>query len=515
MSGAYINPKLGYHPRAQAEKSALDEGWAASKAFLKGDYNGPAAIFLDTALGLIPVVGQLIDGRDIVLGVIEVSDDPNQFDAWFLLITALIGVVPGGGDALKRGLRCVKQGGNSADELFALLRKFGHGNPEELIKRAVNLNALTPALKKLTESLRSNRIIDALDAGTKRKVLRTAGQLEARMGGMFKQFDDLVKEILKKQPNTSARPTTQAKGKSKQADKPKNEGDTTSKAKENRTDGKTNRNNMADLAETTFNRMSGAFKGVLGEHLADYWCLEKGWGKGQWQGHDQGTFGKWSAHPLKSNVPGKLNDQGNLTRLWPIPMVRGRGIDGIWRTNKSNGKPYAIIEAKAYANPLTPLSQMLDDVFDKDEYGAWKSAAKDAKGKSGGSSKRSKRTAGAPKNSSAQQTTPDKPGKNTMQMSHVWVKQRIERGEFSRLVKLEILRLGVKDSKNYTRHVVLFGIPHVYEHAVALVKHMQGETVQDSEHAKHDVTREFNDRELDVEEKRRNDKRTAKKGSAK
>lgn len=498
------NLKLAHNPRAAQEKTALDEGWSAAKSFLKGDYNGPAAIFLDTALGLIPVVGQLIDGRDIVRGVIDVSDAPNNFDGWFMLITALIGVVPGGGDALKRGLRCIKQGGNSADELFALLRQFGTGNPEELIKRAVNLNALLPNLKKLTASLRSNGIINALDADTKRKVLLTAGQLETRMGGMFKQFDDWVKDILKKQPNTSARPTTQAKGKAKQEEKPGAKGDTAKDAKENRTDGHTNRTSVAQMAEAAFNRLQGSVKGVLGEHMADYWCLDKGWGKGKWQGHDEGAFGKWTEHPLKSNVPGKLNDQGNLSRLWPIPVIRGRGIDGIWRTNKSNGKPYAIIEAKAYANPLTPLSQMLDDVFDKDEHGAWKAAMKDARGRQSSGRKKRPASTATEKNDAA----PQKPTPDVMQMSHVWIKQR-------RDILSKALRDALLDPKNYTRHVVLFSIPHVYEHAVALAKYMQGESVQEKDHAKHDVTREFNDRELDIEEKRRNDKRAAKKGSAK
>ena len=502
MSAPYTaNPKLANNPRAQAEKSALDEGWAAAQAFFKGDYNGPAAIFLDTALGLIPVVGQLIDGRDIVRGVVDVADAPDNFDGWFMLITALIGVVPGGGDALKRGLRCIKQGGNSADELFALLRRFGTGNPEELIKRAVNLNALMPNLKKLTASLRSNGIINALDAETKRKVLITASQLEARMGGMFKKFDDWVKDILKKQPNTSARPTTQAKGNAKEA-KPGAKGDTAKDAKEHHTDGHANRANIAQLAEAAFNRLQGSVKGALGEHMADYWCLEKGWGKGKWQGHDQGGEGKWTSHPLKTNNPGKLNDHGNLSRLWPIPVIRGRGIDGIWRTDKTNGRPYAIIEAKAYANPLTPLSQMLDDVFDKDEHGAWRAAVKN-QSSSGLATGRRKKTKDAPNPTAA-----EKPPKNTMQMSHVWIKQR-------RDILSKALRDVLLDSKNYTRHVLLFSIPHVYEHAVALAKHLQGESVTEKDHAKHEVTREFNDRELDIEEKRRNDKRATKKGSAK
>ena len=167
-------------------------------------------------------------------------------------------------------------------------------------------------------------------------------------------------------------------------------------------------------------------------------------------------------------------------------------------------------EAKAYANPLTPLSQMLDDVFDKDEHGAWRAAVKDARGRQSSGRKKRPASAATKKNDAV----PQKPTPDVMQMSHVWVQQRLTSIHNENIRKDLTFAKGSKKT-NYTRHVVLFSIPHVYEHAVALAEHMQGQPVQDSDHAKHDVTREFNDRELDIEEKRRNDKRAAKKGSAK
>ena len=79
--------------------------WDGTKKFLKGDYDGPNALLIDTVLGLVPGVGQVIDARDIIRGLTAVSANAASFGSWFELITALIGLVPGGGDFLKRALR--------------------------------------------------------------------------------------------------------------------------------------------------------------------------------------------------------------------------------------------------------------------------------------------------------------------------------------------------------------------------------------------------------------------------
>ncbi|MFM0005196.1 MULTISPECIES: hypothetical protein [Paraburkholderia] len=87
--------------------------------------------------------------------------------------------------------------------------------------------------------------------------------------------------------------------------------------------------------------------GILGEHIADYYCYETlGWGKG-WEAHDQGLLGKWSHEP-GAEMPGKLNDHGKLNKLFDL-RPRGHGIDGVWRANPgtNEGKPFAIVEAKS------------------------------------------------------------------------------------------------------------------------------------------------------------------------
>jgi hypothetical protein len=51
----------------------------------------------------------------------------------------------------------------------------------------------------------------------------------------------------------------------------------------------------------------------LGEHIADYYCLEKFGNPSDWSGHDKGSNGKWR----KKGTAYKLNDNGVLKRLKP------------------------------------------------------------------------------------------------------------------------------------------------------------------------------------------------------
>ena len=108
----------------QATLAADRKGWLASLqdesiSFLKGDNNSPWTILAETVIGCVPILGQIVDARDIIKGLVEVSGAPASPLAWFNLITALIGLIPGGGDAAKRALRSVKGGATSIDDLLA------------------------------------------------------------------------------------------------------------------------------------------------------------------------------------------------------------------------------------------------------------------------------------------------------------------------------------------------------------------------------------------------------------
>jgi hypothetical protein len=97
--------------------------------------------------------------------------------------------------------------------------------------------------------------------------------------------------------------------------------------------------------------ITNAALGVSGEHIADYICANKfGWGQA-WSGHDKGAAGSWRTKPGTTN-PGKLSKGGSpkvtgvLYKL--TDGANGTGLDAVWRAEGHNeGKPYAIVEAKA------------------------------------------------------------------------------------------------------------------------------------------------------------------------
>lgn len=87
--------------------------------------------------------------------------------------------------------------------------------------------------------------------------------------------------------------------------------------------------------------------GGVGEHIADYYCLEElGWGSMKEGYHDIGKASYWEKQP-GSLYFGKLNDKFNLNKNKAIG--NDTGIDGFWRANPdtNKGKKYAIVETKA------------------------------------------------------------------------------------------------------------------------------------------------------------------------
>ena len=458
--------------------------WESAKQFLKGEYNGPNAILIEGVLGLVPGVGQAIDARDIILGLATVSANPANFAGWFELLTALIGIVPGGGDLLKRALRQVHHGVISPDAFFDMLRKAKYGDPEALIKRCLDFSALQKHLAKLLGELRATKLLDLLPVDKRRAVLSAAGAIERGFAQQLKALEKWVDELLKKQPNSSAHALRQGP---KKVDKPAAKGSVASKARHAPKQGAANTTRFDNIARQGFGGLKNKAKGILGEHIADYHCIEiKGWG-GSFTSHDQAGNGTWQS------VPRKLNDKGIPCAL--TGEVRGRGIDGVWRTNRSNGKPYAIVEAKAYASPVQSLGAMLHDVYDKNEVGANTEET---------SNGRKKKTKDAPN-----KQTRKKRVKNVMQMSHTWIKQRLGDSLTSRAVLTDIRR-EVLGKPNYTRHVFLISAIDAYDHVRALVRSMNNKPLIDDDHAKHTITREFTDRELEIEEKKRANKVASK-----
>ena len=193
------------------------------------------------------------------------------------------------------------------------------------------------------------------------------------------------------------------------------------------------------------------------------------------------------------SAPKKLNDQEKpLFLCVPANVVLNGGIDSAWLTGRAKPQQFAICEAKAKFITTGSVYTLLSEAQDKSGAGV---------GKGGGGLKSNKKpvasSAGAPS------SKPAKP--MMMQMSHEWIKQRVEKSPEYRFYKNQIL-LG---NGNYTRHVFLITPIQAAKHVAAfakilsngLVSNPAGAQVYAKDHAKHDVEREFGEADLDAADK--------------
>ncbi|BAK75939.1 hypothetical protein NH8B_1109 [Pseudogulbenkiania sp. NH8B] len=460
-------------------------------SFLKGENNGAWAILVESTLGLVPGVGQVIDARDILKALVMLGGNPASPSGWFDLITALIGLIPGGGDAVKRSLRAVKAGALSLDGLFTALRKFGVGNPEKILAECLDMGRLR---KYLDDMLLANPALrNMLDADTTR-------MLDRIRQNMQKQFDLFKKEvdgwIAKSRNNAAAAPqrktTLPANPEKPKAGISGREGTASSKAKPDQAvkgsspGSKASKLDVADILKTMGNKAIG----ILGEHMADFVCQQR------WGGD--------ARHDGAKLNPGKLNDTSELVQLWPSTFTqaglaalraRGRGIDGVWRTGGQTGKPYAVVEAKASANPTRQLKDLLGDAADKEDSGGGKPGS----GKKGGAKQSGSGSGGMKASSSARTSAlslPEKPQRQTdgrvTQMSKAWIKRRLIKA-----VGRKNLADDIADISGYSRHVLFFSIPHATGHAMALSRWVTGHNPVSETHKAHELTREWRDAEID------------------
>lgn len=463
MSGAALATR-GATEAAQATARAERKGWLASLkdeavSFVKGDNNAPWAILAETVIGCVPILGQVVDARDIIKGLVEVAGAPASPLAWFNLITALIGLVPGGGDAAKRSLRAVKSGAVHIDELLDMIRRLYKGDPEKLLREVLDLSKLR---KTLDDILTNPNLTKRLSPEVNKSIEHVRQNLGKQFDAFKKEVDDWLAKGRKSSADTgpaakpaagtpSAKPNTQAKAGSQ------GKGDHHNPAS-------TNTPNAATQRNARFKSLTQKVLGVMGEHMADYHCQDvKGWGAKV--RHDQGARNS-----------AKLNDNGQLVPLWPC-IPRGRGIDAVWKTTGA-AKPYAVIEAKASYDPTKSLKALLGEAGDKTESSGTTPRASARSGRSGAKGNSSSAGAGV------RQTN----GKVT-QMSHDWVRKRLPKA-VGAANNLQIRKQG------YSRHVLFFAIPQAVAHAEALILHASGRTVEHATHAAHQVTREWGDNEI-------------------
>ena len=454
---------------AKGASKAERSSWLAdlkeeSIGLLKGDNNAPWAIFAETVIGCVPVLGQLVDARDIIKALIEISAAPASPLAWFNLITALIGLIPGGGDLVKRSLRSVKMGSTRIEDLLAFIRKYYKGDPEQLIREMLDISKIRGKFNDLL----SNQSLTKQFSPEVRKSIST---IKSKMDTQFAAFQQEVEGWLAKGRKTSAEAPHGKHAPGTPEGKPN------SPHKEGK-GSKTDQHDSASVdtpnaSKSRTERLKGLSQkamGVIGEHLADYHCQDvKGWGSPA--PHDMGQLN-----------PAKLNDKHEMVQLWPM-RARGRGIDAVWKS--SGAKPYAIIEAKASYDPTRTLQALLGEAGDKTEKDGTQSGSTSKKGRN------KKNSAASNADTPATRQTNGK----VTQMSHGWIRLRLMKAVGSNSADWPTLR--DKREKTYSRHVLFFSIPQAAAHAEALILHTAGKHVDPAMHATHQLTREWTDSDIE------------------
>ena len=124
----------GATPAAHAIRKADDSitGWLTD--LVTGSGSSPSHIIITGILGVVPGVGQAMDARDLIIGVIAISKSPAAIGGWVELSITLVGCVPAVGDALKVGFKLMKQGHNFGRVLEAVSPAL-RGNVEKFMRK--------------------------------------------------------------------------------------------------------------------------------------------------------------------------------------------------------------------------------------------------------------------------------------------------------------------------------------------------------------------------------------------
>ena len=277
--------------------------------------------------------------------------------------------------------------------------------------------------------------------------------------------------------------------------------------------------------------LTNAVLGVSGEHIADYYCLDKfNWGGKAWTKHDEGAAGVWNPTPSEK-VVGKLSRGGPGKTLHALYKLRdganGKGLDSVWRAEGNNhNKPYAIVEAKASADEDAKKFDRIKKTSRQPSIASKLGVSgtvdptdlleprEDAGGKTGGGSGKpggvkpgkvktkpagsipaatstqakpktaapGSPTEGGPVNTPSSTTSSAKPGKEIIvQLSHEWIIKNITKA-VSRSVSNDIL---IKKQAVYSRHLFFSPLyhPSAADHAAAALSVVLTEKA----HAHHDA----------------------------
>ncbi|MFM9438377.1 hypothetical protein ACFDR9_005483 [Janthinobacterium sp. CG_23.3] len=165
---------------------------------VSGKGTSPSQIILTGVLGLVLGLGQAMDARDLIFGLILVAKSPASIIGWIELVITLIGCVPGAGDTLKVSFKLMQQGHSFGRVLEAVSPKV-RGNVEAYM-RNINWKNLAGECKGLLNKTFA-AFIDGLDSWavkaltSRSQVKEVIGELKSLQQRAPKMIDEIFAEL--------------------------------------------------------------------------------------------------------------------------------------------------------------------------------------------------------------------------------------------------------------------------------------------------------------------------------
>lgn len=413
-----------------AVKAADDNVGEWLKDLVTGEGSSPSQVIVSGVLSVIPGLGQAMDLRDIVLGVIVISKSPASPMAWLDISITLVGCIPLMGDGLKVGFRLMK-GGASLPRILDAVSPALKGSLEKWF-RGIDWTHIAGSVKGSFDEIMA-AFIDGLDSWLVKSALgrKEVDFLIAQMKDMRarapKMLDEAIEELKvlwRKAMGNSLPKSTAAQSSAHASALPAARGERAAKQSKAGKSEHLERDRTA--TETTTpdkprsNERRAAKKkhkwetGVPAEHIADYWVARN-----------------------KRNLK-KANNGGRLWEEWD--RAGRQGIDHVWMNRGEPVRPGVVAETKSTlfgafrflaalpgeirtqlnalgdAEAASPTPGGQPDIFKSD-------------GRDGVDPGRV-RVGGGPQNEEALKKGLGKPNPETglnTQMSHAWIQDAIQR----------------------------------------------------------------------------------------
>lgn len=249
---------------------------------IDGTGASPAQMIITVVLGCIPYVGQALDARNIIIGLMDVADEPDSTEKWIDLVLSLVALVPVFGDALKNVFKMLRLGKPLGRILDALPNQL-RGNVEKWL-RTLDWACYTCEITGLADTILA-KLVNLLDGWVARAVMgktrvrQIVGQLEhvqrlaqRKIGEVMQGLQASYKKALADPlPSTTARSPA---GKAPKAPPPGSGAPgnvkTTSAGNSTPAQGQAGGTHRQSPPQRT-----NAQKGASGEHITDYYFVKR------------------------------------------------------------------------------------------------------------------------------------------------------------------------------------------------------------------------------------------------